>query len=37
VEERLAYLFENAYKLFLLLSLTCLFKVLYTCKLYFLL
>jgi hypothetical protein len=25
VEERLAYFLENAYKLFLLLSLTCLF------------
>jgi hypothetical protein len=37
VEERLAYLLENVYKLFLLLSLTCLFKVLYICRLYFLL
>jgi hypothetical protein len=38
VEERLAYLLENAYKLFLLqLSLTCLFKVLHICRLYFLL
>jgi hypothetical protein len=36
VEER-DYLLENAYKLFLLLSLTCLFKVLYICRLYFLL
>jgi hypothetical protein len=37
VEERLVYLLENAYKLFSLLSLTCLSKVLYICRLYFLL
>jgi hypothetical protein len=37
MEERLAYLLENAYKLFLLLFLTCLSKVLYICRLYFLL
>jgi hypothetical protein len=37
VEERLAYFLGNAYKLFLLLSLTCLLKVLYICRLYFLL